>query len=129
MANKSYSVCFAVLAAIALIACSNQSGTSYATARRERVLVYFGFDDHSEKQADALKLAETWGEGKNRVCGHWHTTISEKDADYKILFGIADITVLGKRGEILYHGGPGPLYLPHGNPDGSGTNICKLTGE
>jgi hypothetical protein len=31
------------------------------------------------------------------------------------------------RGEILYRGGEGPLYLPNGNPDGTGVNLCKIT--
>lgn len=30
---------------------------------------------------------------------------------------------------IYLSGGEGVLYLPHGNPDGSGVNLCRLTGE
>jgi hypothetical protein len=44
-----------------------------------------------------------------------------------VLFGNAYVTIIDRRGEVLYNGGQGVLYLPHGNPDGSGVNICKLT--
>jgi hypothetical protein len=91
-------------------------------------LIYFGFTDHSETRQDAVRLAEIWGHDK--VCAHWRPTVSEKEADYRVLFGSSgDVTILGHRGEVLYTGGEGVLYLPHGNPDGSGVNICKLTGE
>ncbi|MHB8501839.1 MAG: hypothetical protein ACYDCG_11220 [Candidatus Acidiferrales bacterium] len=99
------------------------------TQDQKTALIYFGFDDHSEKQEDVIRLAETWGENKKKVCRHWQSTVSEKDADYRVLFGTATVTIVGRRGELVYSGGIGPFYLPHGNPDGSGINICKLTGE
>ncbi|HTF25129.1 MAG TPA: hypothetical protein VK937_14625 [Candidatus Limnocylindria bacterium] len=94
-------------------------------------LVYFGFDDSSEKTEDAIQLAKTWGSSPH--CPHWRSTINKKDADYQVLFGgrveIEKVTVIDRRGELLYSGGVGVIYAPHGNPDGSGVNICKLTGE
>jgi len=114
-----------VFPTICLLGCSDVQTTK---GRLENTkLIYFGFDNHSEKQADVLRLAETWG--GNKLCPHWRATVSEKDADYKVLFGTAILTIVGRRGEVIYSGGFGPLYLPHGNPDGSGVNICKLTGE
>ena len=90
-------------------------------------LIYFGFDDHSERKKPEVKisLADTWAHG---VCPHWQATVNEQDADYEVLFGTSTVTILGRRGELLCTGGQGVLYLPHGNPDGSGVNICKLTG-
>jgi hypothetical protein len=91
-------------------------------------LIYFGFDDHSEKSRDAISLAKTWGE--NGPCAHWRATIDRHEADYQVLFGDAEqITIVDRHGQLLYTGGEGVLSLPHGNPDGSGVNICKLTGE
>ena len=94
-------------------------------------LVYFGFDDSSEKTKDAIELAKTWSDSS--PCPHWRSTINKKDADYQVLFGgrggLEKVTVIDRRGELLYSGGVGVLYAPHGNPDGSGVNICKLTGE
>ena len=90
-------------------------------------LIYFGFDDRSEKQQDVLRLAKTWTDSP--PCPHWRATIKREDADFQILFGTADVTIVDRRGEVLYNGGQGVLYLPHGNPVGSGVNICKLTGE
>lgn len=94
-------------------------------------LIYYGFDDHSEKTVDAIQLAKTWGD--NAPCLHWRSTINKKDADYQVLFGgqteIQKVTIIDRRGQLLYSGGVGVLYTPHGNPDGSGVNICKLTGE
>jgi hypothetical protein len=90
-------------------------------------LVYFGFADQSEKQGDVLDLAKTWA--GNPPCPHWRATIDKKNADYVVLFGVTDVAIISRRGEILYSGGQGVLYLPHGNPDGSGVNVCKLTGE
>jgi hypothetical protein len=104
-------------------------GCSVSNTKKDHLqstkLIYFGLDDHSEKQEDVLRLIQNW----KKVCPNWQATISEKDADYKVLFGTATITIVGRRGEVVYNGGIGPLYLPHGNPDGSGVNICKLTGE
>jgi hypothetical protein len=108
--------------------CSNGTGAHSHLAESNTKLVYFGFTDHSETQQDAVRLADIWGHDK--VCAHWRPTVSEKEADYRVLFGSSgDVTILGHRGEVLYTGGEGVLYLPHGNPDGSGVNICKLTGE
>jgi hypothetical protein len=90
-------------------------------------LIYFGFDDRSETPRDVIDLAQTWRHSP--PCPHWRATINKKDADYQVLFGIADVTITNRRGEVLYSGGHGVLYLPHGNPDGSGVNICKLIGE
>jgi hypothetical protein len=102
------------------------------TEKTHTKLVYFGFDDGSEKTEDAIQLAKTWG-GSSPPCPHWQSTINKKDADYQVLFGgrveIEKVTVIGRRGELLYSGGVGVMYAPHGNPDGSGVNICKLTGE
>jgi hypothetical protein len=91
----------------------------------ETKLVYFGFQDQTAQPDDVAHLAEVWG--NNKVCPNWRPTVSAKDADYQVLFRTGGVMVLGRRGEILYNGGDGPLYLPHGNPDGSGINICELT--
>jgi len=111
-----------VLSAVCPLGCSI-GNREYSNKSK---LIYFGFDDHSEKQEDVLRLIHDWG---NKVCSNWQATISEKDADYKVLFGAATVTIVGRRGEVVYNGGIGPLYLPHGNPNGTGVNICKLTGE
>jgi hypothetical protein len=89
-------------------------------------LIYFGLDDHSEQPQDAVQLAKTWSDR----CPNWRPTINKKDADFQVLFGNAEtVTIIGRKGELLYSGGEGVLYLPNGNPDGSGVNICKLTGN
>lgn len=72
-------------------------------------------------------MAQTWG--TTPPCAHWRATLNRRDADYQVLFGIADVTITDRRGQVLYSGGQGVLYMPHGNPDGTGVNICKLTGE
>ena len=100
--------------------------TACPAARPEAKLVYFGFDNHAEKREDAIKLARTWG--TDPPCPHWRATINEEEADYRFLFGIADVTITDRRGEVLYSGGQGILYAPHGNPDGTGVDLCKLTG-
>lgn len=115
-----------IIFAVCLLGCSDANTIQRRTENTK--LIYFGFDNHSEKQEDVVRLAETWG-GNKKVCPHWRATVSEKDADYRVLFGTAIVTIVGRRGEVIYSGGIGPLYLPHGNPDGSGINICKLTGE
>jgi hypothetical protein len=89
-------------------------------------LIYFGFDNHEEKPDDVLRLAKTWG--SNPACPQWRATIKREEADYQVLFGAADVTITDRRGQVLYSGGTGVLYMPNGNPDGSGVNICKLTG-
>jgi hypothetical protein len=112
---------FLVFAATHLFGCSKTD------TKKEHLdstkLIYFGLDDHAEKQEDSLRLIHDWG----KTCSNWQSTISERDADYKVLFGVATVTIVGRRGEVIYNGGIGPLYLPHGNQDGSGVNICKLT--
>jgi hypothetical protein len=91
-------------------------------------LIYFGFQDHSEKPQDISRMARDWITAGS--CKNWRATVDVKEADYQVLFGnIEDVVVLGRRGEVLYNGGVGVLYLPYGNPDGSGTNICKPTGD
>ena len=90
-------------------------------------LIYFGFDDRAEKQQDALRLAKIWIESP--PCPHWRATIKKEDADYQVLFGIDDLSIVDRRGEVLYNGATEVLEMPHGNPNGSGVNICKLTGE
>lgn len=106
---------------LAMLGCSDNKDQSSG-----KKLVYFGYQDHSEAQDDVIKLSETWG---SKVCPHWEATLNEKNADYKVLFGPVKVTLVGSKGEILYDGGSGPLYLPHGNSNGTGVNICKLTGE
>jgi hypothetical protein len=103
------------------------STVSMGCAKSKTKLVYYGFDDRKEVPEDAIRLAQTWS--NDPPCSHWRATINRKDADYQVLFGDTDITIVGRRGEVLYSGGQGVLYLPHGNPDGSGINICKLTAE
>jgi hypothetical protein len=96
-------------------------------AKPKTKLIYYGFDDRSEKSEDTIYLAQTWANAP--PCPHWRATINRKDADYQVLFRDVNITIVDRRGQILYNGGPGVMYLPHGNPNGSGVNICKLTGE
>jgi hypothetical protein len=90
-------------------------------------LVYFGFDNRAEGSEDIIRLAKTWGD--HPPCPHWRATIKKEEADYELFFGVADVTITDRRGQVLYTGGTGVLYMPHGNPEGSGVNICKLTGE
>jgi hypothetical protein len=90
-------------------------------------LIYFGFDNRAESQADVIQLAKTWS--ASPPCQHWRATVERSEADYQVLFGDSDVTILDRRGAVVYSGGQGVLYAPNGNPDGTGTNICKLTGE
>lgn len=115
-------IAITLLAALYCCACSAPDSEKAATK-----LIYFGLEDHSEARQPEIKisLAKTWA---NNVCPHWQATVNEQDADYKVLFGTATVTILGRKGEIIYTGGQGVMYLPKGNPDGSGTNICRLTG-
>jgi hypothetical protein len=96
-------------------------------AKPRTKLVYYGFDNRKEAPDDTVRLVQTWS--NDPPCAHWRATINRKDADYQVLFGNVDITITDRRGAVLYSGGQGVLYLPHGNPDGSGVNICKMTGE
>jgi hypothetical protein len=115
-----------LVAALCLAGCSDKN-EKLRQKESQTKLIYFGFDNHSETQADVLNLAGVWAQ-ESTICKHWRGTMSEKEADYRVLFGDTTVTIVGRRGEILYAGGQGPLYLPHGNPDGSGINVCKLTG-
>jgi hypothetical protein len=133
---------------VALWLCASLTGCTQVDRSRDSEaktkLIYFGFDDHSETPQYALQMATDWG--NNPPCSHWRTTIKREHADYQVLFGdprtmsgkyqikqqidgVWGVTIVDRRGEILYSGGQGVLYLAHGNPDGSGVNICKLTGE
>lgn len=115
-----YVLVFLILSACVTTGCNKE--------KTDTKLVYFGFDDNSEKTGKTIELAHTWG--TNPPCPHWRATIQKENADYQMLFGNAEtVTITDRRGELLYNGGVGVLYLPHGNPDGSGTNICRLTGE
>jgi hypothetical protein len=93
----------------------------------KNTLIYFGFSKHDEKPEDALRLAKQWGTPP--ICPQWRVTLNRGEADYQVLFGSTDLTLIDRRGRVLYDGGFGPLFLPHGNPNGGGVNICKLTGE
>jgi hypothetical protein len=89
--------------------------------------IYFGFDKHVETPQDVLKLAMQWGE--RPICPQWRATLKREDADYQVLFGAADLTLIDRGGQVLYSGSKATLYAPNGKPDGSGVNLCKLTGE
>lgn len=89
--------------------------------------IYFGFVKHDETRDDVLRLANQWG--GTPICPLWHATTHREHADYQVLFGTTEITLIDRRGRVLYNGGWGPLFLPHGNPNGGGVNICKLTGD
>jgi len=45
--------------------------------KNQTKLVYFGFDDNSEKTEDTIQLAKTWG-GSSPPCPHWRATINKK---------------------------------------------------
>ena len=90
-------------------------------------LVYFGFDNHTETTEDVLNMVQTWG--GSPPCPQWRATVKRKEADFQVLFGVADVTIIDRRGQVVYKGGTGVLYAPNGNPDGSGVNICKLTSD
>jgi hypothetical protein len=83
-----------------------------AKGKPKTKLIYFGFDNRSEKQQDALRLAKVWTD--NPPCQHWRATIKKEDADYQILFGTADISIVDRRGEVLYYNGANVETLrPH----------------
>jgi hypothetical protein len=116
-----FSIAFSILSL--LVGC-DQSSIPPPTTK----FIYFGYEDGTEQPQDVLKLAKTWG--NSPPCKHWRATINKKEADYQVLFGKIQVaTIIDRRGQVLYSGGAGVLYLPHGNPDGSGVNVCKLTGE
>jgi hypothetical protein len=108
-----------VTAILLLVGCDNQ--------RPKTKLIYFGFDNRAETPGDVLRLAKT--RGNTPLCPHWRATIKKEYADYQVIFGTAVVSIIDRKGQILYSGGQGVLSLPHGNPDGTGVNVCKLTGE
>jgi hypothetical protein len=89
--------------------------------------IYFGFVKHNETRDDVLRLANQWGYPP--ICPLWRATTNREHADYQVLFGTSDVTLIDRRGRVLYSGGLGPLFQPHGNPNGGGVNLCKLMGE
>jgi hypothetical protein len=89
-------------------------------------LVYFGFDNRAEKPEEMIRLAEIWKD--NPPCSHWRLTIKPETADYQVLFGTTELTIVDRRGEIVYHGDQDVMETPYGKPDGSGVNVCQLTG-
>jgi hypothetical protein len=93
----------------------------------EEKLVYFGFEKHDETAEDVLRLSLIWGIPP--LCADWRPTLRPEDADYQVLFGVDNVTLINRWGRVLYTGSAGPLYLPHVKPDGPGVNICKFTGE
>ncbi|HXA78084.1 MAG TPA: hypothetical protein VNV41_13215 [Candidatus Acidoferrales bacterium] len=88
-------------------------------------LVYIGFDDHSEKSAGVIELTKVWS--SSPPCPDWRVTIDPKKANYLVLIGNVDVTIMDDHGRVIYHGGQAVMY--DGNTDASGTDICKLTGE
>jgi hypothetical protein len=91
-------------------------------------LIYFGLLDHSEKADDVVQMAKEWGHSP--PCPNWQATIKKDEADYEVLFkDVGQVTIIDHRGRLIYAGGTGPLYLPHGNPNGTGVNLCKLMDE
>ena len=56
-------------------------------------------------------------------------TIRKEEADYELVFAIEEVTTDDRRGRLHYTVNPGPLCLPHGNPDGTGVNLCKPMDE
>ena len=111
-----------------LVMCSTLLGCVdrvHPPPKSETKLVYFGFDNRDESSEDIIRLAKTWGD--HPPCPQWRATIKRQEAEYEIHFGLADVTITDRRGQVLYTGGQGVLYLPNGNPDGTGVNICKLT--
>jgi hypothetical protein len=56
--------------------------------------------------------------------------MKKEGADYQVLFKeVGEVTIIDRRGRLFYTEGTGPLYLPHGNPDGTAPNICNLINE
>jgi len=56
------------------------------------------------------------------------STIQPETANYQVLFGNTESTIVDGLGEVLYHGDQDIMEMPYSNQDGSGVNICKLTG-
>jgi hypothetical protein len=115
---------FSAFAVFAFASC----GSDRTKPTEQTKLIYFGFQDHSEKPPDVSRLIRDWITAES--CKNWRATVDVREADYQVLFGnVEDVQIVGRRGEVLFNGGVGVLYLPYGNPDRTGTNICKLTGE
>jgi hypothetical protein len=95
---------------LALIGCTQKEQPKEPNTK----LIYFGLDDRSEKSKDALELAKTWG--GTPVCPNWRATVKREAADYQVLFSTAEVSIIDRKGQVLYSGGQGVLYMPHGNP-------------
>ena len=91
---------------------------------RRTSLVYFGVDDPSEKPEYLQELIKTWSGGP--LCPNWRATLDPKAAEYRVLLGDVDLTIVDRQGQIIYSGGQSVMYA---DTDASGINICKLTGE
>ena len=119
---KSHPVKMDYVSSVALAVLSVPN--SPAAAKSNSKLIYFGFSNRSESPDDTIRMAKDWG----LQCPNWKATINKQDSDYQVLFGDDEqFTMIGKRGEVLYSGSVGPLYMPKGSPDGSGVNLCKMT--
>ena len=94
--------------------------------RHKTSLVYFGFDDRSEKPECVIELAKTWS--NSPPCPNWRITVDPKAADYRVLISDVDVTIIDRQGQVIYSGGQGVMYT-NINTDASGVNICELTGE
>jgi hypothetical protein len=134
MYNRGISCCMAalyrsLLLIPLLVGCDNDPISKLEKPKEDTKtkLIYFGFDNRAETPEDVLRLAKMWGD--NPPCAHWRATIKKEYANYQVIFGTADVTLIDRKGQVLYSGGQGVLSLPHGNPDGTGVNICKFTGE
>jgi hypothetical protein len=93
---------------------------------RKTSLVYLGFDVRSKRPEKVIELLKTWS--SSPPCPHWLVTIDPRAADYRVMVGDVDITIIDRQGQVIYSGGPGVMY-DSGNTDRSGVNVCKLTGE
>jgi hypothetical protein len=91
---------------------------------RRTSLVYFGIDNPSEKSESLHELIKTWSDSP--PCPNWRVTLDPKAADYQVLLGDVDVTIVDRQGQIIYSGGQSVMYA---GTDGSGINICKLAGE
>jgi len=89
-------------------------------------LIYFGFDNRAEKQQHALRLAKIWTE--STPCPHWRATIKKKTLITKCYSGLT-VSASWAGEEKCFTMARPTFWKCHGNPDGSGVNICKLTGE
>jgi hypothetical protein len=95
--------------------------------RPKTTLIYFGFDKHDETPEDMLRLSRQFGE--RPICPQWRPTLNREDADYQVLFQNPYVTIVDRRGHIIYSSSLDVLSSPSGNSDRNGINLCKLTGE